>query len=690
MQLPNESASIYQQEAAEQLSLVEEIIMELEAAPGDREMLNRLFRVFHTIKGSGSMFGFEEIARFTHHIESILDELRQGSLAFDRSLADLTLAAKDCIMEMLSDPSKKAPSAIADRFAALASRLNLQAPPPTATSAHSHVLNKAASPHAQAPSKGTRYEIRLKLAADTFTRGLDPLALFKDLRELGPCSIRALDDYVPPLDELGPESCYFAWEIRLESACDLNAVKDVFIFVEDDSQITIRQTPIEGLSTTSTTSSAGHQTDTHQPDLLTGHNTREGVPLAPPSSQVEQSKALPAARSSIGDPSVKVPSSRLDQLVSLVGELVINHSRLQQLGKRHELPELVSAVEDLERLVASLRDRVLGIRMTPIGSTFGRFKRLVRDLSAELGREVELVTAGEETELDKNMLDQLGEPLVHLIRNAIDHGIKPPSERISQGKPGQGTLRLSATHEGAHVIIRIEDDGQGLPLKDIRARAIERGLLAPDATVTDQELFQLIFLPGFSTAKSVTSVSGRGVGMDVVKRQIEALRGSVTITSQAGLGTAVILTLPLTLAIIDGLLVDVGRDSYIIPLSVVDENVEITGDECATGNGRTLISVRGELIPFARLRQVFDSDGTAPEVERVVIVRAHGQRMGLVVDRILGTHQTVVQSLGRFYRDATHVSGATILGDGQVALILDVAGLVRTIETSKQRSQPSS
>jgi len=689
MHLPNESASIYQQEAAEQLSLVEEIIMELEAAPSDREMLNRLFRVFHTIKGSGSMFGFEEIARFTHHIESILDALRQGSIAFDRSLADLTLAAKDCIMEMLSDPSNKPPAAIAERLSSLAATLNLQTPPHTATGEGSIQLNKPGSIAPQSSVSGTRYDIKLKLAADIFTRGLDPLALFKDLRDLGSCSIRALSDFVPPIDQLAPESCYFAWEIRLESACDLNAVKDVFIFVEDDSQISISQTPLEWLPSLTGTASQSPQPERPKPDQSAAHNCVEASTLTPATALAEHTKALPSTRGSIGDPSVKVPSSRLDQLVSLVGELVINHSRLQQLGKRHELPELVSAVEDLERLVASLRDRVLGIRMTPIGSTFSRFKRLVRDLSAELGREVDLVTAGEETELDKNMLDQLGEPLVHLIRNAIDHGIKPPSERISQGKPGLGTLRLSATHEGAHVIIRIEDDGQGLPLKEIRARAIERGLLAPDAAVTDQELFQLIFLPGFSTAKSVTNVSGRGVGMDVVKRQIEALRGTVTITSQAGVGTTVILTLPLTLAIIDGLLVDVGRDSYIIPLSVVDENVEITADECATGNGRTLISVRGELIPFARLRQVFESDGTAPEVERVVIVRAHGQRMGLVVDRILGTHQTVVQSLGRFYRDATHVSGATILGDGQVALILDVAGLVRTIETGKHRSQLS-
>lgn len=689
MHLPNESASIYQQEAAEQLSLVEEIIMELEAAPSDREMLNRLFRVFHTIKGSGSMFGFEEIARFTHHIESILDALRQGSIAFDRSLADLTLAAKDCIMEMLSDPSTKPPAAIAERLSSLAATLNLQTPTHAATGEGSIQLNKPGSIAPQSSVSGTRYDIKLKLAADIFTRGLDPLALFKDLRDLGSCSIRALSDFVPPIDQLAPESCYFAWEVRLESACDLNAVKDVFIFVEDDSQISLSQTPLEWLPSLTGTTSQSPQREQPTPDQSSGHNYVEASTLAPATALAEQIKSIPSTRGSIGDPSVKVPSSRLDQLVSLVGELVINHSRLQQLGKRHELPELVSAVEDLERLVASLRDRVLGIRMTPIGSTFSRFKRLVRDLSAELGREVDLVTAGEETELDKNMLDQLGEPLVHLIRNAIDHGIKPPSERISQGKPGQGTLRLSATHEGAHVIIRIEDDGQGLPLKAIRARALERGLLAPDAAVTDQELFQLIFLPGFSTAKSVTNVSGRGVGMDVVKRQIEALRGTVTISSQAGLGTTVILTLPLTLAIIDGLLVDVGRDSYIIPLSVVDENVEITADECATGNGRTLISVRGELIPFARLRQVFESDGTAPEVERVVIVRAHGQRMGLVVDRILGTHQTVVQSLGRFYRDATHVSGATILGDGQVALILDVAGLVRTIETGKQRSQLS-
>ena len=372
-----------------------------------------------------------------------------------------------------------------------------------------------------------------------------------------------------------------------------------------------------------------------------------------------------------------MPSERLDRLVNLVGELVMNQSRLAQAVSQNGAPEFANPVQELERLVAELRDDVLGIRMLPIGTLFGRFRRLVHDLSAELGKETDMVTEGEETELDKSILDQLGEPLVHCLRNCLDHGIESPEHRAERGKPRRATVRLSAVHTGANVVIIVEDDGRGINREAVRAKAIEKQLIAPDAKLSDKEIFNLILLPGFSTASQVTSVSGRGVGMDAIKRQIDVLRGSLSIASEAGAGTRVAITLPLTLAIIDGLRVQIGDQPFIVPMGVVTENVELSRGERARNNGRNVIAVRGELVPYIDLREVFGVDGEIPAIEKVVIVQHEGDRVGFVVDRVLGTHQTVIQPLGRFLKNVEVVSGATIMGDGRVALILDPARVIR-------------
>jgi two-component system chemotaxis sensor kinase CheA len=384
---------------------------------------------------------------------------------------------------------------------------------------------------------------------------------------------------------------------------------------------------------------------------------------------------------------VRVPSERLDRLVNLVGELVMNQSRLSQVAAGANLANLAGPVEELERLVDELRDNVLSIRMMPIGATFSRFKRLVHDLSAELGKEIDLVTQGEETELDKTVLDQLGDPLVHLIRNSIDHGIELPEARQAIGKARRGIIRLAAAHVGSNVVITITDDGRGIDQEAIRAKAVEKGLIAAEARLSEREMYELIFRPGFSTAKQVSNVSGRGVGMDVVKRQFEALRGQVTISSEAGNGTTITLRLPLTLAIIDGLLVEIGRDQFIVPMSVVTENVELQRSERGQNNGRNVIAVRGELVPYVRLREAFAITGSELDTEKIVIARHGDDRVGLVVDRVVGSHQTVIQPLGRFFRKIELVSGATIMGDGRVALILDLGGLVHM--ANEQRNQPA-
>lgn len=685
MNPPNQFAAAYLQETAEQLALIEEIILELEAKPDDAEAINRLFRIFHTIKGSGSMFGFDAVAQFTHHVETLLDCVRSGKVGVNKELVDVVLASKDLITTLLQG-GEDVPEAEKKQ---LIVRLNsllpgAGTPPPMNNPA------QTASPHetAVATAGGSHvFQIHFQPEPAILARGVDPVTLLADLRKLGTCVVKANTDAVTPLEQFSPDICGFIWDITLTTDRDINAVKDVFIFVEEESKLEIKL--VEPQAQSSIPSPAS----TEPPALkspVTASTVSEPANAALKKravSEKQKAKAEPVvkgANSKMGgiDESIRVPAHRLDSLVNLVGELVINQSRLAQIANRLNEPGLSAPAEDLERLVGELRDVVLGIRMMPIGGTFNRFKRLVRDLSDELGKEIDLVTSGEDTELDKTVIDHLGDPLVHLIRNSIDHGISRPEERLKEGKPRRGTLRLSARYEGANVIIAIEDDGRGLDRDAIRAKAIEKNLISPDKQLTESELFGLILLPGFSTAKTITNVSGRGVGMDVVKRQIDALRGTVTITSQAGQGTCISLTLPLTLAIIDGLLVGVNQEQFIIPMSSVLENVELSASQRNTSNGRNILAVRGELISYLRLRDIFNISGGEQDLERVVIVNVGESRLGLVVDRVLGTHQTVIQSLGKFYRDVEVFSGATIMGDGRVALILDLPGLLHY--TSKE------
>jgi two-component system chemotaxis sensor kinase CheA len=376
--------------------------------------------------------------------------------------------------------------------------------------------------------------------------------------------------------------------------------------------------------------------------------------------------------------SIRVGASKLDSLVDLVGELVIAQARLAQMAASRDDAQLVAIAEDVGRLSAELRDNTLNIRMVPIGTTFGRFKRLVHDLAAELGKEIELATDGAETELDKTVIERLGDPLVHLIRNCCDHAIETPQAREAVGKPRGGTVRLMAYHSGPSVFIEIRDDGAGLDAAAIRKKAVEQGLIAADSSLSEREIHKLIFLPGFSTAKRVSNVSGRGVGMDVVKRSVEALRGSIQIESESGKGTTIRLKLPLTLAIIEGLLVAVGDANYVLPMSLVEECVELSGEDIANAHGSHLATVRGQRVPYLRLRDWFGISGERPPIEQIAITASEGQRVGLVVDGVVGQHQTVIKTLGRMYHDVNGLSGATILGDGTLALIVDVPALLRT------------
>jgi two-component system chemotaxis sensor kinase CheA len=660
----------YLQEAEELLAEIEQSALSISAGERTEETINQLFRAFHTIKGSGAICGLDAVAGFTHHVESLLDRVREGAIPVSPALAELVLIARDHIRILLAAEQGGPPAPAGSSERLIAAVAEFANPGLNIPEKGSVAPTEPAAEHPESAEQTWR--IRFCPNPSLLVNGGNPSALLRELRELGPCEITAHAEDVPALDSIQPDLCYLWWTITLQSAADQNVIRDVFIFVEDDSQLEIEVTPevlppVPLLSTAAAPSPDRPAVTPPADHSGAGDAPGAGAPLAP-------SRAL--ARES----TVRVPSNRLDRLVNLVGELVMNQSRLAQAASKSGSPEFTNPVQELERLVAELRDNVLGIRMLPIGTLFGRFRRLVHDLSAELGKEADLVTEGADTELDKSILDQLGEPLVHCLRNCLDHAVEPPEERLAKGKPRRATIRLAAIHTGSDVVVSIQDDGRGIDRAAVRARAVEKQLIAPAASLTDKDIFNLILMPGFSTARQVTSVSGRGVGMDAVKRQIDALRGSLSLASEEGKGVRVSITLPLTLAIIEGLLVEIGSDQFIVPMAAVTENVELLRSQRARNNGRNVIAVRGELVPYIDLRTAFRIGSTAPSIEKVVIVQHEEHRVGLVVDRVLGTHQTVIQSLGKFLRTIEVVSGATIMGDGRVALIMDVAAVVRFAE----------
>jgi two-component system chemotaxis sensor kinase CheA len=482
--------------------------------------------------------------------------------------------------------------------------------------------------------------------------GSDPLLLIRELSGLGELESTASMASVPPLLELDPERCYIAWDLVLRTAASLDAIRDVFIFVEDCCELRIEplQNPVAA-----------------EADLI--------------AKALEEKRGELGGRRHYDSPdnasSIRVAATKLDQFVNLVGELVTVQARLGELAARRDDPEVTAVAEEVDRLASALRETSMNVRMMPIRGTFEKFRRLVHDLARDLGKDVELTIEGADTELDKSVIDQLSDPLMHLIRNSMDHGIGMPEDRIAHGKPTRATIHLAARYSGATVLISVSDDGRGIDAEAVRARAVERGLINADADLSDSEIHALLFEPGFSTAKQVTDISGRGVGMDVVRRNVDKLRGSIDIASQSGIGTAVTLRLPLTLAIIDGLLVVVGDAYFVLPLADTLECIELSRAQIDAANGKRLINVRGHVVPYIRLREHFRVTTVLPEFEQVMLVDTEDGCYGLVFDRVLGNCQTMIKSLGRVYRHVQTVSGATILGNGTVALILDPYRLVQ-------------
>lgn len=694
-------APAYREEASERLAELEETLLELEDTPTDLELVGRAFRAMHTIKGSGAMFGFHDVEHFTHELETVFDLVRSGTLPVTPALIGLALRAKDLIRAMVAGTGA---ADEAERTAVVA-QLRLMVPTtsriaraPTAPPPPAPIVD---TPPAKAEPRAT-YRVRFQPSRDLFIGGANAICLMQELRDLGRCEVVARTRAVPTLDELEPEACYLSWDAVVTTDKGENAVRGVFIFVEgagdlrldriDDGQASddeglkrLGQILVErnDLSAEDLKAALSTQKKIGQILVERGLVAPEAVEAAAAEQQVVREAQGKRGAAHEEASSIRVPSAKLDSLVDLVGELVIAQARLSQLAVDRQDPELLTSAEVIERLSASLRDHTLDIRMVPIGTTFARFKRLVRDLSGELGKEIDFVTEGAETELDKTVIERLLDPMVHLIRNCCDHGIESPEARVAAGKKPRGTVHLSARTSGANVFIEIRDDGRGLDPVAIRAKGEQKGLIEKGAKLSEKELFNLVFLPGFSTAKQVSNLSGRGVGLDVVKRSIDALRAFVDLSSTLGQGTTVRLTLPLTLAIIEGLLVAVGEGRYVLPMSMVEECVELTAEDVVRAHGNRFASVRGEVVSYVRLRDWFSVTGDAPPIQQIAIANSEGVRFGVVVDQVIGQHQTVIKALGSMFRDVEGLSGATILGDGAVAMIVDLPAIVRAASTPR-------
>ena len=608
------------------------------AAATDPEVLNTIFRVVHSIKGGASTFGFGWVADFSHLLETLLDDVRAGSRRVDRHTAGLLLRSVDCLRILLANARSGKPVNAAAIEEVNAELETLHLTPMSATAA---VVADAAGPRA--------WRIRFLPKPDLFFSGNDPLRVLRELSDLGELRIETDLTRLPPWAALDPETCYLGWTLELSGNVTRDAITEVFSWVAGDCELEVE--PIQDRPSSAELNNA-----------------------APRAAEDDQAKSRGT--------SIRVSTAKMDTLVDIVGELVITQTILNQTVAQFgpdSLPRLSAGLAQLERNLRELQENVMRIRMLPIGFVFNRLPRLVRDISQQLGKQVELRISGEATELDKTVIERISDPLLHMVRNSLDHGIETPQERRAAGKPETACIRIDASQRGGHVIVEVEDDGRGLDQDKILKRAVDRGLVAANSKLSAEQIAELVFLPGFTTADSVSDLSGRGVGLDVVRNNIYSLGGNIDVRSSAGHGTHFTIRLPLTLAILDGLGVQVGSQTYILPLTSITESMALAQDQirCLPG-GEEIFQFRNEYVPLIRLRRVF---GGAPGVDDsnagiVVVVEANGRRAGLLVDDLLGQQQIVIKSLESHYRRVDGISAATILGDGTVALILDIGGLV--------------
>ena len=692
-------------ESRELLEDMENALLAVEQAEQKTELVNAIFRAAHTIKGSSGLFGLDHVVSFTHVVESVLDQVRAGKLQIADQLVVVLLACCDHLGQLVDAVAQGQTQPDAELQAQgepLLAQLQayLAAPQPPAAQPVA-VAEQGVDPVERLNLGGVHadhWHISLRFGPDVLKNGMDPLSFIRYLETLGGITaIVTLPDAIPDVDAMDPELCYLGFEIAFQSQADKATIENVFEFVRDDCRIRILPPHsliseyvgfIEQLSgeparvgeilvrcgtLTAQELDAALNTQSDTPAKPIGTILVEQGSVQPEVVEAALTKQKQLKESGAAESrSIRIEADKLDQLINLVGELIIAGAGVNLIARRTQNAELQESTSKLSTLVQEVRDSALQLRMVKIAATFNRFQRVVHDVSREIGKDIGLVVRGEETELDKTVVEKIGDPLMHLVRNSMDHGIESAEVRQQRGKPAKGSVTLEAYHESGAIVIAVSDDGGGLKRDKILAKAIERGLVEAGHALTDAEIYGLIFEPGFSTADQITNLSGRGVGLDVVKRNITALRGSVSVSSEEGVGTTVTVRLPLTLAIIDGFLVEVGKSVFAIPLDMIEECVAYAAEP-----GHDYTNLRGQVLPFIRLRELFEVEGTPTRRENIVVLKHAGQKAGLVVDTLLGEFQTVIKPLSAMFSQADCISGSTILGSGEVALILDVPALVR-------------
>nr|WP_321986569.1 chemotaxis protein CheA [uncultured Lichenicoccus sp.] len=652
--------STYFQECGELLDSAYASLTLLSEGRQDDDTVHAIFRAIHSIKGGGGAFGFDRMVAFAHVLETLLDLLRDGRMQSTGAVVGLLLRATDALSDLVA--AERTATLVAQGFEdALLAELGACAlqglgvvPPPVP-----RVAASSSPPGAQA----VLYTIRFMPHPGLYRNANEPLLLLRELKRIGDTTIRAELARLPSLERMEPEDAYIGWTIALRTTADLSRIEEILDFVSDDCDLSIERVP------DTVEIAADDAASPAAPDTLS-------IPVAKADQEPRRGEGY------VAPTSVRVDVQKVDRLVNLVGELVINQAMLVQFGALlppDVCPGLVGGLATLSQHLRELQEGVMAIRTQPVGSVFSRMPRLVRELSTQLGKDVHLVITGEGTELDKTVIEQLADPLTHLLRNALDHGLEAPDQRIAAGKPAQGTIRLAAEHGSGRIVIEVSDDGRGIDRDRVLAKARQRGLIDDASTPSEEEIDNLIFLPGFSTVDVVSDISGRGVGMDVVRSNIQALGGRITVHSRQGAGSRFVLSLPLTLAILDGMIVAVGRECYIVPLTNIIESLRPQSRDIhpVAGCG-DVVAIRGDYIPLIHLSHHFDVPGAVSDPARGMVVVVESEtagQVGLVVDELIGQQQVVVKSLEENYGAVDGIGGATILGNGRVALILDVAGL---------------
>jgi len=648
-------------EGRDLLKEAEDSLLRLEASPADQDAVNQLFRAVHTLKGSAGIFSLTPLVNLTHHLESLLMSVRDGQRELTPALTSLMLNCMDELSAMIErvDPDSGLLDADEARQAPLLAAL---------FEAQGHVAEQAPEPEADsAPATEAalvNWQVSIRFSEELFRNGFDPAAFLRYLKRLGDITqLETVSKALPALEQLNPETCHLGFEFSLRSAASQGEIEDVFEFIQDFC--TLRLVPEDRLPVPAAEA------------LLGAQATLEPAPERTPVSR---------DRRPLDTSLVKVAAHKLDELINLVGELVISTAGAQMHARRNGDSGCLESIQAVHQHVEQIRETALKLRMVEVGETFNRFHRVVRDVSQELGKQIQLSLRGGETELDKSVIDKIADPLTHLVRNAIDHGIESAAERLAVGKPAEGNLSLNAYHDSGMIVLEVQDDGRGLNTARILEKAIDKGLVDPDAQLADADIHGLIFEAGFSTAEQVSNLSGRGVGMDVVRSAIDQLRGVIEIDSLAGQGCTFRIRLPLTLAIIDGFQVSVGQDSFVIPLDMVTECMEASPEQLGQG----YLNLRGKPLPCIALDSHFGLSPSSARRRNIVVVSQGRQQAGLIVDQLLGELQTVIKPLGQMFQHLRGISGSTILGSGQVALILDIASLFRHLQSAAEPTSPAS